>query len=718
MTQRQRRRHRRGRKRSKLAVALTVILAVITAATLAAGSWVAGVASEAPDPDTLKPVTKGQNSIILAGDGSRLGYIQSDQARKPISIKQMPTDLQYATVAIEDERFFDHDGVDVEGGLRALVKNIDAGKIVEGGSTITMQLMRNLYITDPKRNVERKIQEAKMALEYEEDHSKREILQQYLNDASYGTIEGRTAVGVQAAAKTYFSKPAWKLTLEQSALLAGLPQAPSEYNPFLNPEGARERRNEVLQKMAQLGYISRQRAIDGYQRSLQLNRSNEYSNIKEPYFFSYVENKLIEKYGVNTVRKGGLRVYTTLDPYLQETARDAIVSNLPYSTDPAAAVVSIDPGNGDILAMASSGDFDDDQYNLAAQGRRQPGSAFKTYVLTDAINRGVNPYSTYYESKHLELDLPEYGHWSVSTADNGYAGTVSIAQATVLSDNTVFAQLDLDLGPESVAQTAHKLGITSTLDGIPAEGIGGLRIGVSPLEMANANATLAAGGVRHNPVAIRKVVFPDGRVDRPEKPDPDRVIPEAVAYEVWKILHDNIIGGTGTAAYTGCSGQGGKTGTTDDFTDAWFVGFQPNLSTAVWVGYPDAAISMTSVHGITVYGGTFPAQIWNSYYANAGVDCEEFTSPEESVDWQPFFGSYSTSSSTSGTETYESEDTEGDDEEYDPSLYAPGAGQKPAPSPKPEPKPEPKPTPTPPAPTPAPPAPPPPPPTGGVGGGG
>ncbi len=693
-----------------------VVFSVITAATLAAGSWVAGVASEAPDPDNLRPVTKGQNSVIFAGDGSRLGYIQSDQARKPISIKQVPTDLQFATVAIEDERFFDHEGVDAEGGLRALVRNIDAGKVVEGGSTITMQLMRNLYITDPKRNLERKVQEAVMAVEFEKDHSKREILQAYLNNASYGTIEGRTAVGVQAASKTYFSKPAKKLTLEQSALLAGLPQAPSEYNPLLNPEGARERRNEVLQKMAKLGYISRERAIEGYQEDLQLNRSEEYSRIREPYFFSYVENKLIEKYGVNTVRKGGLKIHTTLDPNLQEAAREAIEANLPYSTDPSSAVVSIDPGNGEILAMASSGDYNANQYNLAAQGRRQPGSAFKTFVLTEAIDRGVNPYSTYYESKHLELDLPEYGHWSVSTSDNGYAGTVSIAQATVLSDNTVFAQLDLDLGPEAVAQMAHELGVTSELDGIPAEGIGGLRIGVSPLEMANANATLASGGVKHDPIAVRKVEFPDGRIDRPEKPEGERVISEAAAYEVTKILNDNITGGTGTAAYTGCSGQAGKTGTTDDFTDAWFVGYQPNLSTAVWVGYPDAAISMSSVQGITVFGGTFPAQIWNSFHVNAGVPCESFETPSESVDWSPFFGSYSASSSTSGSETYDSSTT-GGDEGYDPDLYAPGAGQKPAPSPKPDPSPQPDaeaaPEPAPPAPTPAPAAPPPP--TGGVG---
>jgi len=376
--------------------------------------------------DSLKPVNKGQNSIIFAGDGSRLGYIQSDQSRKVVSIKRIPRSLQYATVAIEDERFFQHGGIDLQGIARAAVKNLDAGKIEQGGSTIDQQLVRNLYLSNHKRDLQRKIQEAKLAQQLDDEHSKRWILGQYLNTTSYGTIDGRTAVGVQAAAKTYFSKPVWKLTLEQAAMLAGLPQAPSEYNPFLNPVGAKERRNEVLQKMAKLGYISQQRAIEGYQQPLQLHRSNAYSSIREPYFFDYVQNKLISDYGVNTVRKGGLKIYTTLSPKLQAAGRAAIDGQLPYSTDPASAVVSIDPHNGDILAMASSGSYKHNQYNLAAQGHRQPGSSFKTFVLTDAINRGVNPYSTYYNSHHLELDLPKYGHWSVSTAENSYAGTISL----------------------------------------------------------------------------------------------------------------------------------------------------------------------------------------------------------------------------------------------------------------------------------------------------
>jgi penicillin-binding protein 1A len=372
--------------------------------------------------------------------------------------------------------------------------------------------------------------------------------------------------------------------------------------------------------------------------------------------------------------------------------------------------------------MASSGSYSQNQYNLAAQGHRQPGSAFKTFVLTDAINRGVNPYSTYYNSHHLELDLPKYGHWSVSTAENSYAGTISLAEATVLSDNTVFAQLDLDMGPSSVTQMAHKMGITSHLDSIPAEGIGGMRIGVSPLEMADGYATLASGGIHHAPIAIRKVVFPDGHVDHPEKPEGNRVISPAVAYEVTKILHQNILSGTGTAANTGCGGEAGKTGTTDNFTDAWFVGYQPNMTTAVWVGYPTATTSMTSVHGITVFGGTFPAEIWHNFFVDAGIPCEEFSPPTQPIQWAPFFGNYSVSSSTHGSPTSTSPTTTGANNGYDPSLYAPGAGQKPAPSPKhtaPPPKPSP-PKPTPPAPTPPAPTtttPAPPPPTGGVGGG-
>ena len=691
MTQRTRRRHRhRGGVRSKLLFVGGGVLVLLAIGTIVVASWVLDVAAKAPSLGACKPVDKGGNSTLYAADGSKLGIVQSDQAREPVTIDRIPKSLQHATVAIEDERFYDHGGIDPEGIARAALKNLEAGKTVEGGSTITQQLVRNLCLHNPSRDLERKIIEAKLAIEYAERHSKRQILDQYLNTASYGTIEGATAVGAEAAAKIYFSRPVWELSLEQAALLAGLPQAPSEYNPALHPEAALARRNQVLAKMASLGYVTPKRVQEARQRGLELDLDRGYFAKRQPYFFDYVEDKLIQTYGVNTVRNGGLDVYTTIEARLQEVGLEGMRSALPYSEDPASALVSIDPRNGRIEAMASSSDYNQSQFNLAAQGHRQPGSAFKAFVLTTAIKQGIDPYSTYYTSRHLDLDLPEWGHWEVSTADEGYLGRVDLQQATVASDNTVFAQLDLDVGPQNVASTAKSMGIESELDGIPAEGIGGLRIGVSPLELTDAYATLAAGGIHRNPVAIRRVVFPSGRVERPERPDPKRVMPEAVAYEVWRLLHDNITEGTGTAAYTGCPGQGGKTGTTDDFTDAWFAGIQPNLATAVWVGYPQSnGIEMSSVHGTTVYGGTFPAEIWHSLYAGAEVPCEEFSEPKTPISWAPFYGQFTASSPSGGASSdgYETQDGEGESEAerlgkeatggYDPDAYAPGVGQEP-----------------------------------------
>jgi penicillin-binding protein 1A len=705
MTQRSRRRQRhRGGIPSKLLFIASGLLVLIAIVTIGVASWVLDVAAQAPSLAACKPVEKGGNSILYAADGSKLGVVQSDEARAPVAIERIPKTLQQATVAIEDERFYQHGAVDPEAIVRAALKNLEAGRTVEGGSTITQQLVRNLCIRNPSRDLERKIVEAKLAIEYAERHSRREILSQYLNTASYGTIEGATAIGVQAAAKIYFSKPVWELDLEQAALLAGLPQAPSEYNPVLNPGAARARRNAVLAKMAHLGYVSPQRARQARGRGLELDLDQGYFEKRQPYFFDYVEDELIEAYGVNTVRKGGLEVHTTIDPRLQEVGLEAMRSALPYSEDPSSALVSIDPRNGRIRAMVSSSNYEQSQFNLAAQGHRQPGSTFKTFVLTTALKQGVDPYSTYYTSKHLDLDLPKWGHWEVSTADEGYQGTINLQQATVASDNTVFAQLDLDVGPQHVATTAKSMGIESELDGIPAEGIGGLRIGVSPLELTNAYATLAAGGVQREPVAIRRVVFPDGKVDRPERADPRRVVPEAVAYEVWRLLHDNITEGTGTAAYTGCPGQGGKTGTTDNYTDAWFAGIQPNLATAVWVGYPQSnEIEMTSVHGTTVFGGTFPAEIWHSLYANAEIPCEEFSEPKTPISWAPFFGQFTASGPNSGGSfSAEDDDEDGEEEseaerigkevtggydpdDYDPDAYAPGVGQEPTPVPPPPP---------------------------------
>jgi penicillin-binding protein 1A len=698
MTQRNRRRRRpHGGIGGKLLLVFGSVLVLLAIAAIAVTSWVLDVAADAPSLSSCKPIGKGGNSVVYAADGTKLGLVRSPVSRQLVSIKRVPKSLQLATVAIEDQRFYQHGGVDYEGILRAAVKDVEAGEAVEGGSTITQQLVRNLCIRKPERNVERKIVEAKLALEYSERHSRKEILGSYLNVASYGTIEGSTAVGVGAASRIFFSKPVWKLRLPEAALLAGLPQAPSEYNPLLNPAAAKARRNQVLRQMRKLGYLSPAQAKRAIASGLRVDPSSSYFEHREPYFFDYVEDKLIEEYGFNTVRRGGLEVQTTIDPELQQVGLEAMRSALPYSTDPASAFVSVDPRNGHIRAMVNSSYYDQSQFNLAAQGHRQPGSTFKTFVLTTAIKQGIDPYSTYYSSKPLDLYLPKWGHWTVHTADEGYLGTVNLQQATVASDNTVFAQLDLDVGPEAVASTAHAMGITSPLDGIPAEGIGGLRIGVSPLEMASAYGTLAAGGVRRNPIAITKVVFPNGKVDHPEAANPRRKLSRPVAWEVTRLLHDNIVEGTGTTAYTGCAGQAGKTGTTDGYTDAWFAGYQPNLATVVWVGYPESNdVSMSSVHGTIVFGGTFPAEIWHSLYSGAGVPCEEFSEPSQKVSWAPFYGRYARSSARDVTGLTDGGGGGGSSEPppgsaavggYDPDAYAPGAGQEPMPAPPPPPPP-------------------------------
>ncbi len=698
---------------------------------LAGGIYVLGVAAQTPPIDDLQAVDEGANSIIYAADGSRLGFIQSDESRTPVRLDQIPQDVQDATIAIEDERFYDHNGVDLEGVARAALNNLSAGETKQGGSTITMQLARNLYIDDPKRDLSRKIKEAALAEEIEDAHDKDWILEQYLNTASYGTVDGRTAVGVEAASQTYFAKPAKDLDLADSALLAGLPQSPSQYNPFLNESGALERRDDVLDKMEQLDYISEEETEDAKDEAIDLNQGTKYTRIREPYFFDFVEQQLIDEYGVNTVRRGGLKVYTTIDPVLQEAGRAAIDGTLGLPDDPSSAVVAIDPNNGYVKAMASSGSYEHEQYNLAAQGHRQPGSAFKTFALTTAIRRGIDPDETFYTSKKLDLDLPEYGHWEVSTYSDSYSGSMSLHEATLQSDNTVYAQLSLDLGPDSIADTAHDMGIVSDLDGLPSETLGGLRVGVSPLEMANAYATLASGGVRNKPIAIKSVKFPDGSEDELGEPERERVFSDGVAAEVRTILEDNIEGGTGTAAnISACSGDGGKTGTTDDFNDAWFAGWAgPQLAAASWVGYPDALRSMSSVHGVAVAGGTFPAEIWGQFMDTAATDCPEFPEVTEPVEWVPFHGEFSsesgsgcdTSSTSSGsydelsgsgstcgepaapTTTAEEETKDekgntgggGGGGGNSNGNYAPGKGQKPAPSPAPAPAPPPTPEPVP-----------------------
>ncbi len=686
MTARQRRVARRSRKkRGSIFLALGVFVAAFAIAVLSAGLWVLNVAADAPPLGDLKPIDRGTNSVVFAADGTRLGVINSDTIRKVTPLKQIPDVVKEATIAIEDSNFYEHGGVDFGAVVRAAVENVEEGEVVQGGSTITQQLVKNIYTGQlDDRNFEAKIQEAKLAEEVEEKFSKDEILEQYLNSASYGTNNGRDAVGIGAAASQYFSKRPGQLEVKEAALLAGLPQAPSLHNPLNNPAKSKTRRNAVLRAMADQGYISGGEASRLAGSGLGVNPTQKFDRVKEQYFFDYVTDQLLDEYGAETVRAGGLKVYTTIDLEMQRAARAAIDSNL-AGAGPSSAVVTTDTETGDILAMVSNANYDDRQFNLAAQGQRQPGSAFKTMVLTAAVRRGVDPGSTFYTSKSpLIIDNDRVGRWEVNTFDGSSGGTMDLRTATIKSDNTVFAQLDLDIGPEAVRDTAYDMGITSKLNAYPAEGIGGLEVGVTPLEMSNAYATLANGGTHNAASAITKVKFPDGKKDTLRSDQSDRAFSDGVAYEVTKILEANVRGGTGTRAQISCPAAG-KTGTTDSFRDAWFVGYTPKLATSVWVGYPDDQIEMrTEYFGGSVAGGTFPAAIWGSYMGGVvGGDCQSFPQPQNRFQSRPFYGEYSKSayevskgsSKRGGEATTSATDTGSDPTgtgEYDSGAYAPG----------------------------------------------
>jgi penicillin-binding protein 1A len=683
---------RRRRSHTSLKKKLLVPVGILTAAIAIAGgvgaSWAIDVYESAPPLSSLKPVQKGRSSAIYAADGSLIGFIQSENIRQPLPERALPETLKDATVAIEDKNFFEHGAIDPPAIVRAAWKNLMAGgKPVQGASTITQQLVRNLYIQNPEETIKRKLIEAHLAYEQEEQHTKEEILTAYLNTAPYGTVEGETAVGAEAAAQTYFAKPAKELGLNESALIAGLPQAPSEYNPFLDPQAARERRNEVLAAMEEEGYITPSEYREAVNSGLGLNPGHKYRTIKDPFLFDLVQQELIDKYGINTVRNGGLKAYTTIDPELQERAQEAVDScGVCYPEGgPAAGLASIDPETGEIVALASTEGYDSEsQFNYAWQAHRQPGSSFKTFVLATAIKQGIDPDSTYYDgSSPKTLEIPGGGSWTVNNAEGEGGGTMSLASATWHSVNVVFAQLDIDVGPEEVTKTAEEMGITSPLESVPAEGIGGLAVGVTPLEMANAYATLANGGIHHEATAIDRVEFPDGKVDETTPDDGERVLSEGEAYEVTRLLEGVITQGTGAGyTYMGCTDAAGKTGTSEELSDAWFVGYTPLYSTAVWVGHPQSRAP-------TGYGGTTAGPIWRYYMEQAVAgDCPEFEVPTGLPELETLD---SDNTSSSGESEYDYEYEYDEEAEEDSSKKGEGDSGEAESSPEPEAAPEPAP---------------------------
>jgi penicillin-binding protein 1A len=639
-------RHRPHPAKRILMMSAGLSLSAVVIGVLAAVGWVVAVADSAPNITDIAPRAPHPPSEIFAADGTPLGYVHADTLFNPLAGNHIPRLMKDATVAIEDRRFYQHGALDYQGILRAGVRDVfGGGTSLQGASTLTMQLVDNEYIPANlrrQRNLKYKIVQAKLAEQLESHHTKTWILDNYLNDAPYGTVGGETARGVGAASWMFFNKPINKLNLAQMALLAGLPQAPSEYNPFLAPKLALARRQQVIQAMYKARYITYAQAVAAQRQPLQVQVGNPYAAApRYPFMFDYVVKQLEARYGVNEVHNGGLKVYTTIDPKYEQEAQSAVDSHEGGTGNPAAALSSVNPVNGHIVALAGTEQYGQTKFFYPVQALRQPGSSFKVFALMTLIRsyRG-DPNQTYYNSHFLPAGWdPQQPAWSVHTAEQSYQGDISLTKATIVSDNTVFAQLVVDLGISKFEATARAMGIPGyLLNGNPAEVIGGLKQGVTTLQMADAYATLADRGSHVPPTILTKVVFPNGKVDHLGNPAHTQVFTDGQAYAATQVLKGVIAQGTGTAANYGCPAAG-KTGTAENLANAWFVGYTPKLSTAVWVGYPGGNVPMANG-----FGGTLAAPIWHDFMQVASDGyCGDFPGPSH-----PFYGTQFTGGHTTG----------------------------------------------------------------------
>jgi penicillin-binding protein 1A len=622
----------KSKRRRRLLVVLAIATPLALLALTAAGGAV--YFGSSCDLSALHPVRQADSSLVYGANGSLIGILPAVENRTTVPRGEISPWMPKATVAIEDRRFYQHGGIDPVGIVRAFVADVSAGRVVQGGSTITQELVRNLYLSRDK-TLQRKVVEACLSIKLAHAWSRDRILTAYLNDVYYGNH----AYGIEAAAETYFSIPASRLTVEQSALLAGLPQAPSYYDPLHNRSAALGRRDEVLRALRRSGDISKARYTAAvHDRSLHLRPSPAYAS-REPYFVGYVENLLEQEYGAATLRTGGLKIYTTIRPRLQHAAVHALSQVVYARHDPAGAIVSVDPATGAIQAMAGvTPGAPGSQFNLATTAERQAGSTFKPIVLAAAVAQGMNPWATRYLS--APFFYPPL-RWHVRTYDGTYAGPETVAAATIQSDNTVYARLALDVGPGSIASMAQKLGVQTNVQPTPSLALG--TGAVTPLDMASVYATLAAGGVYSRPLAIRRVVFPGGKADTSwDEVQRERVIPDWVAATVTRVLEENMLHGTGVGAHVAGRIDAGKTGTTDDYADAWFCGYTPSLEATVWIGYPRGETPMLDVHGAAVSGPTLPATAWRLFMERALVGSPDsaFPAPLSPALFTPWAGRY------------------------------------------------------------------------------
>ncbi|PMQ02307.1 MAG: penicillin-binding protein [Dictyoglomus sp. NZ13-RE01] len=584
---------------------LTALILVLISFTFAS-IYVVSVLKSAPSIEKWTEIRPSQTTIIYSSDNKILGRIYKEN-RIIVPLYKISPYLQKAVIASEDKDFYNHSGVSIRGTIRALWKDLTGTGPLQGGSTITQQVAKLLFLS-PERTIRRKIQEIYIATKLEKYYTKQEILEIYLNLVYWGN----GAYGAESAAQTYFGKSAKDLNLEESAMLAGILPAPELYNPFKNIEKAKQLRNIVLEKMLEEGYISQEEFKKAYNSPIKLI-TKKTSQYLAPYFFNYVLKELIQRFGEETVYKGGLKVYTTLDLNLQKFAEDALNKIInKYGKDyhvSQGALIAIEPNTGYIRAYVGGLDYNKSQFDRVSQAKRQPGSAFKPFVYLTAIQRGFKPTDLLEER---EISYKFAGKvWKPQNYDQKLHGTVTLEEALKNSYNIATIMLLEEIGVSDVIKNVKKMGIESEIEPSLALALGSYV--VTPLELTRAYACIANGGYRINPIAILRVEDSKGNILLSNEPQLTKVLDTEVVATLVKMMKKVILEGTGTRANIGrpCAG---KTGTTDDYRDAWFIGFTPDLCTGVWVGNDD--YSQTK----KVVGGFIPALIWREFMSNALKD--------------------------------------------------------------------------------------------------
>lgn len=626
----------RQARRRRLAWRLVTIATFATMAFAALiGGIVAGVYSSMakvlPAPTDISTMRPSEGVKIFSSDGVLLGRVTKEH-REFVPISEIPSELQLAAVAVEDRRFYQHHGVDPKGLMAALRDNIAGGRLLgRGASTITQQLARNVYLS-PKRTIGRKLQEMILAVQIERTYSKQEILELYLNQIYFGN----GAYGARVAAETYFDKPLQKLGLAQCALLAGIPQRPRDYNPFDNPDAAKRRRDEVLTRMRDQGYITSEQARAAIEEPLRLGHPKPplgASTYKAPYFTNYVLHELVQQHGADAIYRGDLKIVTTLDWQMQEAAERAVREGVTGARGlhiSEGALVAIDYRTGAVKALVGGLDYKKDQYSCATQARRQAGSAFKPFVYTAAMDSGFTPDSVFRDSR---VSYPGAGGkpWRPKNADGRYRGSITLRRALALSVNVIAVKLMAEVGVEKVIGYAHRMGIQGRLDPYLSLALGSS--GVTALEMANAFGVFANAGRKVEPRVVERISDRNDNLLYTYQPESHQVISESTASTMNSMLSDVVTRGTGRRARIRWPAAG-KTGTASDYKDAWFIGYTDQLVCAVWVGNRDN----TPMH--RVFGGTLPAGIWANFMSNAmqlieergqaAISAEEPAQPEDS----------------------------------------------------------------------------------------